>query len=157
MPDAAARAWAHLVAAEAADRAQAVRELSTYPHRRDLTAQDVTVILDRYPVMEWDSATGRRYLRLVDEITPGGLAAVLAAVPEEHWVSPDAPAAAHADTGTAHTTLADTGSRDHECDGSCVDTALLVLTAQGLITDRDPLTPAPTTGQVPGVARSEPA
>jgi hypothetical protein len=117
--------------------------LATYPDRWDLTCQDVTAILDRYPVTSWDAFTSERYLRLVGEITVGGLPAVLTAVPDQWWVSPDSPAAA--DTGSPAKTLADTvldhpACGDRQAVETGVDTALLILHAQGFITDRSPAT-----------------
>jgi hypothetical protein len=99
--------------------------------------------------MARDSPTTDLYLHLVGEITPGGLPTVLAAVPDQHWVCADAPTEV-TEVGAAHRTLDDPASREHDCDGACVGTALLTLTAQGFITDQDPAAAPSATVSGPG-------
>lgn len=86
---AARRARRHLRVVGAGDREQAVWELLVYPGRRELSLRDVVVLLDQYPVVDpwWRlEGTGDAYLRLADQLVPGGLVALNALHPPEHYL-----------------------------------------------------------------------
>lgn len=73
------------------DRAGAVRWLARRPVQQELTGGDVLAVLDHYPVAQWDAGTSEACLRLLDETTPGGLPALLEAMPEVFYVAADIP------------------------------------------------------------------
>ncbi|MGH3678722.1 MAG: hypothetical protein ACRDT2_00075 [Natronosporangium sp.] len=64
-------------------------ELLLYPQLRLLSHRDLVVLLARYPVMGswWREDTCRAFLHLVNELAPGGVAALIAGQPPEHWLA----------------------------------------------------------------------